>query len=90
MNCKDKNAFKKITVLSYNIAIFICISFLEPDEKAILAAAEEGDLEKIKTLLGQNSLLLECTDKDGYTPLHRACYGNHPEIVEVISLISVF
>ncbi|KAG9432791.1 ankyrin repeat domain-containing protein 49 [Apis mellifera carnica] len=56
----------------------------EPDAKEILAAAENGDLDKIKKLLTKNHRLLECTDKDGYTPLHRACYGNHVEIVEYL------
>lgn len=58
----------------------------EPDAKAILNAAEEGNLEKIKKLVHKNRLLLECTDKDGYTPLHRACYGNNVEVVEVCYL----
>lgn len=49
----------------------------------MLTAAEEGNLEKIKKLVSKNRLLLECTDKDGYTPLHRACYGNNIEVVEV-------
>lgn len=49
----------------------------------MLRAAEEGNLEKIKILLSKNHLLLDCTDKDGYTPLHRACYGNNVEVVEV-------
>jgi len=49
----------------------------------MLSAAEEGNLEKIKKLLSQNHLLLHCTDKDGYTPLHRACYSNNVEVVEV-------
>ncbi|XP_046814274.1 ankyrin repeat domain-containing protein 49-like [Vespa crabro] len=56
----------------------------EPDEKAILSAAENGDIEKIRKLLIKDLNLLECTDKDGYTPLHRACYGNHVEIVEYL------
>jgi len=49
----------------------------------MLNAAEKGDLEKIKKLLKDNSLLLHCADKDGYTPLHRACYGNKVEVVKV-------
>jgi len=49
----------------------------------MLSAAEEGNLEKVKRLLSKNYLLLICTDKDGYTPLHRACYGNNVEVVEV-------
>ncbi|KMQ92709.1 ankyrin repeat domain-containing protein 49-like protein [Lasius niger] len=56
----------------------------EPDEKAMLSAAEEGNLEKIKELVSKNRLLLECADKDGYTPLHRACYGNNIEVVEYL------
>ncbi|XP_017891683.1 ankyrin repeat domain-containing protein 49 isoform X2 [Ceratina calcarata] len=56
----------------------------EPDEKKILSAAEDGNLEKLKKLLMKNPSLVECTDKDGYTPLHRACYGNHVQIVEFL------
>ncbi|KAL6268638.1 hypothetical protein P5V15_001772 [Pogonomyrmex californicus] len=56
----------------------------DPDAKAMLNAAEKGNLEKIKKLLSQNYLLLNCTDKDGYTPLHRACYGNNVEVVEYL------
>ncbi|XP_072753969.1 ankyrin repeat domain-containing protein 49 [Anoplolepis gracilipes] len=56
----------------------------EPNAKAILSAAEEGNLEKIKKLVSKNHLLLKCTDKDGYTPLHRACYGNNIEVVEYL------
>lgn len=56
----------------------------EPDAKAMLNAAEEGNLEKIKELVKKDPLLLDCTDKDGYTPLHRACYGNNIEVVEYL------
>ena len=54
----------------------------EPDEKEILTAAENGNVDKVKKLSAKDPRLLECTDKDGYTPLHRACYGNHVEVVE--------
>lgn len=63
---------------------------IEPDAKEILTAAENGELDKVKCLLLKNPDLLECTDKDGYTPLHRACYGNHVEIVEVKILYFLF
>lgn len=49
----------------------------------MLNAAENGNLDEIKRLLIKDRHLLQCTDKDGYTPLHRACYGNHMEVVEV-------
>ncbi|XP_076660489.1 ankyrin repeat domain-containing protein 49-like [Halictus rubicundus] len=56
----------------------------EVDENEILHAAEKGDLEKIRTLIQKNRELLESTDDDGYTPLHRACYGNHVQVVEYL------
>lgn len=57
---------------------------LETPEKEILWAAENGDLKKLKILLEQNPLLVNCTDRDGYTPLHRACYSNHIEVVDLL------
>ncbi|CAK9794829.1 Ankyrin repeat domain-containing protein 49 [Anthophora quadrimaculata] len=56
----------------------------EPDAQDILTAAENGNLKDVKMLLTKNPSLLESTDKDGYTPLHRACYGNHVQIVEYL------
>ncbi|CAK9821080.1 Ankyrin repeat domain-containing protein 49 [Anthophora plagiata] len=56
----------------------------EPDAQDILTAAENGNLYDVKMLLIKNPSLLESTDKDGYTPLHRACYGNHVQIVEYL------
>ncbi|XP_076629365.1 ankyrin repeat domain-containing protein 49 [Colletes latitarsis] len=56
----------------------------KPDEQEILRATENGDIEKVKELVAKNQSLLECTDKDGYTPLHRACYANHVEVVEYL------
>ncbi|XP_012252615.2 ankyrin repeat domain-containing protein 49-like [Athalia rosae] len=56
----------------------------EPDSKAILEAAEIGDITTVARLITQNSDLIQATDHDGYTPLHRACYGNHPDIVEYL------
>lgn len=55
----------------------------------ILTAAENGKLDVIKELLQENPELVRVNDQDGYTPLHRACYSNHPEIVEV-TLIHLF
>ncbi|XP_076299534.1 ankyrin repeat domain-containing protein 49-like [Lasioglossum baleicum] len=56
----------------------------EPEENEILDAAEKGKLEKTRMLITKNPELLESTDNDGYTPLHRACYGNHVEVVEYL------
>ncbi|XP_028176344.1 ankyrin repeat domain-containing protein 49-like [Ostrinia furnacalis] len=43
----------------------------------ILWAAEKGDVNTIKELLTKQPDLVHVQDPDGYTPLHRAAYGNH-------------
>lgn len=63
--------------------MYICC-VLETPAKEILWAAENGDIERVKTLLATDSNLVGSTDNDGYTPLHRACYSNHPAIVDLL------
>eukprot|EP00095_Tigriopus_kingsejongensis_P001979 snap_masked-scaffold886_size84816-processed-gene-0.18 protein:Tk01979 transcript:snap_masked-scaffold886_size84816-processed-gene-0.18-mRNA-1 annotation:"ankyrin repeat domain-containing protein 49" len=60
----------------------------EPDEPGprLLWAAQHGQLALVQTLLDDEPDLLLTTDKDGYTPLHRACYTHHPEIVRELLL----
>jgi ankyrin repeat protein len=50
----------------------------------MLQAAENGQLEEVKSLIQTDPSLVNVTDKEGYTPLHRACYGNHVEIVKYL------
>lgn len=38
----------------------------------------------MKNLLEADPTLISCADEDGYTPLHRACYNNHTEIVDLL------
>ncbi|XP_018328199.1 ankyrin repeat domain-containing protein 49-like [Agrilus planipennis] len=56
----------------------------ETPEKEILWAAENGELEVVKSLVLKDPGLVNVADKDGYTPLHRACYNNHVEVVEFL------
>ncbi|XP_078037149.1 ankyrin repeat domain-containing protein 49 [Augochlora pura] len=56
----------------------------DPDEKSVLEAAENGNLDNLRKLIAKNKHLLECRDKDGYTPLHRASYAGHVDIVEYL------
>ncbi|XP_030754592.1 ankyrin repeat domain-containing protein 49-like [Sitophilus oryzae] len=56
----------------------------EERQKQILEAAEKGDLETIKALLNEDKTLISTVDKDKYTPLHRACYSNHLEVVKYL------
>jgi ankyrin repeat domain-containing protein 49 len=43
----------------------------------VLWAAENGEVETLKELLTNQPSLVQVQDSDGYTPLHRAAYGNH-------------
>ncbi|EEB15673.1 ankyrin repeat domain-containing protein, putative [Pediculus humanus corporis] len=54
------------------------------EESEILWAAENGNLISTKNLLAENSNLINVKDRDGYSPLHRACYNNHPDVVEFL------
>ncbi|XP_022915971.1 ankyrin repeat domain-containing protein 49-like [Onthophagus taurus] len=56
----------------------------ETPEKEVLWAAENGELNDLKRLIEANAELINIVDKDGYSPLHRACYGNHIEMVEYL------
>ena len=49
--------------------------------KLILNAAENGDFIMLKELLSVNKGLINSTDNDGYTALHRASYSGHENIV---------
>ena len=52
--------------------------------KRILWAAENNKLVEAKELLETDPSLVKSVDKDGYTPLHRASYGDHTEMAELL------
>lgn len=58
--------------------------FVDKNEYDILQACEKGNLEGIKSLIEKNPDLINITDKDKYTPLHRACYSNNIEVVKYL------
>lgn len=49
--------------------------------KKILWAAENNRIDLVKELLTSESTLVGSRDNDGYTPLHRACYNGHTDMV---------
>lgn len=53
-------------------------------QKRILWAAENNKLEDVVKLLTENASLIGSTDKDGYTPLHRAAYNDHLEMSRLL------
>ncbi|XP_064642459.1 ankyrin repeat domain-containing protein 49-like isoform X2 [Lineus longissimus] len=52
--------------------------------KRILWAAENNKLKIVDELLEEDLDLVCCVDGDCYTPLHRAAYGNHREVAEIL------
>lgn len=65
---------------------FLIDLFLIEDPKdRILWSAEHGRLDMVKELLEMNSDLVNVVDEDNYTPLHRAAYNNHVDIIKVFS-----
>lgn len=50
-------------------------------DKAFIKAAKNGDIATLKTLLEEDSSLLEAKDKDGSTALHCAAWKGHQAVV---------
>ncbi|CAG4965273.1 unnamed protein product [Colias eurytheme] len=50
----------------------------------VLWAAEKGELDTLKSLLENQPGFVHATDSDGYTPLHRAAYSNHVNIISYL------
>ena len=54
-----------------------------PTER-ILWAAQHNKIEVVKELLSKNAKLVGARDSDLYTPLHRASYNNHLQMVKLL------
>lgn len=53
-------------------------------KKQMLYAAEKGRCDTVSALLEDQDYLVNIKDADGYTPLHRASYGGHLEMVQLL------
>lgn len=52
--------------------------------KRVLLAAEKGRLVELVQRLHEDMTLVNYSDADGYTSLHRACYGGHLDCVKYL------
>jgi hypothetical protein len=50
----------------------------------VLSYAENGSLHLLKQLICKDPDLVHVRDSDNYTPLHRACYNNHVEVIKLL------
>lgn len=62
--------------------IHICIS--ASLEREILWAATEDKNEIVESILEKEPHLVHATDRDGYTPLHKACYNNNYDLAQLL------
>jgi ankyrin repeat protein len=53
-------------------------------EDRILQLACQGNVQDLRALLDTNLELLQCTDKDGSTPMHQAARYNRAEVIEML------
>lgn len=53
-------------------------------KKYILWSAENNRLEEVERLLRDDSSLVNSTDDDEYTPLHRAAYNGHENMIKLL------
>jgi len=53
-------------------------------KKYMLWAAENNDLAQVERLFHTDASLVNVVDDDLYTPLHRASYNNHTEVIEFL------
>ncbi|CAB3364519.1 ankyrin repeat domain-containing protein 49-like [Cloeon dipterum] len=55
----------------------------DPEEE-FLWAAQAGEMDMAEELLRTRPELVRTQDADGYTPLHRACYSDRVEMVDLL------
>ncbi|HUV29656.1 MAG TPA: ankyrin repeat domain-containing protein [Acidobacteriota bacterium] len=71
-----------------NYIWLVCLLVLSIEVQAsdvdIFTAAEQGDFEVVKKLVQENPQLVTATDDQGYSPLHKAAYNNHLNVVEYL------
>lgn len=57
---------------------------ISPLPKVMLESCENGILDHVVQILDKDPSLINCTDEDGYSPLHRASYNGHLDVVRVL------
>lgn len=81
---KHPHGKSEVFLKTFTRKLLTTLSLQETPEKEILWAAENGKLDTVMKLVKSDPNLVHVRDKDGYTPLQRACYGNHVKVAEYL------
>ena len=57
---------------------------ISTDEVNLLAASGQGNVEEARKLISVGMVDVDCADKDGYTPLHRASLNGYKNMVQFL------
>lgn len=57
---------------------------LTADPEVLLTSSEKGIVDRVVWILDEDPSLVNCRDTDGYSPLHRASYNGHENVVRVL------
>ena len=87
LDTKDENGLGPFTVAKYSGRNAIAALLLENGvELDVFAACIAGAEQRVTELTGTDRELIQSYSQDGWTPLHLACFFNHPAIAEALIL----
>ena len=64
-----------------SVVILLLSGASRATSEEIHLAAEAGNIDSVKILLAQDPARIRSTDEGGYTPLHKAAYAGHADLV---------
>jgi ankyrin repeat protein len=87
LSVKDENGLGPFTVAKYSGRNEIAALLLENGvELDVFAACIAGAEQRVMELTGTDRELIQSYSQDGWTPLHLACFFNHPAVAEALIL----
>jgi ankyrin repeat protein len=87
LDAKDENGLGLFTVAKYSGRNEIAALLLENGVQLdVFAACIAGAEQRVAELTGRDRELIQSYSHDGWTPLHLACFFNHPAIAEALIL----
>jgi ankyrin repeat protein len=74
-----------VTTANFSAAcLILSLIVIHSQDKTIHAAANDGDLARVRAILSQNPELVDVPDERGFTPLQLAARGGHRDVVDAL------